>query len=231
MVELVRKKRDAASTREALLGAAGELFAEFGFEGTTIDRISRRAGVNKALISYHFQGKRKLYQALIADSFDQLGKGLDAIPGTDSPPEVRLDAFSSAFQEFVQRRPTFPRLMLREALSGGRNLDERVFQCFLRVFELLQGIIDQGTALGRFRPVNPLCTQLNLVGSLLFFYSTTKFRSRVLRTLQRPSDAIGEDEYLRYWKESILRSLATEIPSEGPPYGGVSRNEPETRSS
>jgi len=33
----------------------GELFAEFGFEGATVERIARRAGVNRAMISYHFQ--------------------------------------------------------------------------------------------------------------------------------------------------------------------------------
>ncbi|MCP4657706.1 MAG: helix-turn-helix transcriptional regulator, partial [bacterium] len=49
---------DAAATREALLEAATELFAERGFDGAKVEAIARRAGVNKAMISYHFGGKQ-----------------------------------------------------------------------------------------------------------------------------------------------------------------------------
>ena len=44
-------------TKQKILNVAGELFAENGFDGTSVDSIANAAGVNKALIYYHFKDK------------------------------------------------------------------------------------------------------------------------------------------------------------------------------
>ncbi|MEU8922379.1 TetR family transcriptional regulator [Kitasatospora sp. NPDC048545] len=59
------RRRDAARSREELLNAAGELFAERGFERTTTREIGERAGVDPALIARYFGGKTQLYLALV----------------------------------------------------------------------------------------------------------------------------------------------------------------------
>src|SRR5689334_16815459 len=56
--------RDPERTRQALLDAALTEFAEKGLAGARVSEIARRAGVNKQLISYHFDGKQGLYDAL-----------------------------------------------------------------------------------------------------------------------------------------------------------------------
>jgi len=48
-------------TKSRLLTAAGELFAELGYEGATARQICERAGVNIAAINYHFKSKEHLY--------------------------------------------------------------------------------------------------------------------------------------------------------------------------
>jgi AcrR family transcriptional regulator len=50
----------------ALLDAAADLIAKRGFEGSTVEAIAKQARVNKAMISYHFGGKRGLYGAITA---------------------------------------------------------------------------------------------------------------------------------------------------------------------
>jgi AcrR family transcriptional regulator len=56
-----RRRRDSAGTRERLLRAAGELFAERGYDRTTIREIGQRADVDPALIARHFGNKAALY--------------------------------------------------------------------------------------------------------------------------------------------------------------------------
>ncbi|MGF1427129.1 TetR family transcriptional regulator [Kitasatospora sp. LaBMicrA B282] len=59
------RRRDAARSRELLLHAAMELFADRGFERTTIREIGERAGVDPALIARYFGGKTQLYLAAV----------------------------------------------------------------------------------------------------------------------------------------------------------------------
>ncbi|MFD2762770.1 TetR/AcrR family transcriptional regulator [Micromonospora eburnea] len=59
-----RRKRDAERTRERILDAALIEFGEHGYAGARTSAIAARAGVNPQLISYYFNGKEGLYQAL-----------------------------------------------------------------------------------------------------------------------------------------------------------------------
>ncbi|MFI6360187.1 TetR family transcriptional regulator [Streptomyces sp. NPDC050743] len=89
------RRRDAARSRQELLKAAGELFAERGFERTTIREIGERAGVDPALIARYFGGKTQLYLALVQSEHG------------DEPPTDLLDQerLGELFER-LQRRPS-----------------------------------------------------------------------------------------------------------------------------
>jgi len=60
------RKRDAAATRLALLDAAAKLFAERGFDRTTVREIAKEAGANQSLLFRYFGSKEALFEAVIA---------------------------------------------------------------------------------------------------------------------------------------------------------------------
>lgn len=60
------RPRDAQATRELLLAAAAEEFAEFGFSGARVDRIAARAGANKRLLYVYFGDKEAVFEAVLA---------------------------------------------------------------------------------------------------------------------------------------------------------------------
>src|SRR5262245_31829477 len=66
------RRRDPAGDREALLAAGADLFAERGYDGVRVWAIAKKAGVNKAMISYHFGGKRPLYLAILNTMFSEI---------------------------------------------------------------------------------------------------------------------------------------------------------------
>lgn len=61
-----QKQRDAESTRDAILAAAEELFADKGFAGVPISAIAERSGTSGPLIMFHYKSKKGLYQAMKA---------------------------------------------------------------------------------------------------------------------------------------------------------------------
>jgi AcrR family transcriptional regulator len=126
-----RKRMSAEERRGEILRAAGEVFARQGFRGASIDDIAREAGISKALIYEHFDGKRDLHVSLLEDHVRDLFERLAAGAATDEPGEVRLRAGIEAFLGFVEERRDGWRMLFRdaaeedvaEALAG---LDEQV---------------------------------------------------------------------------------------------------------
>ncbi|MFI9046851.1 helix-turn-helix domain-containing protein [Streptomyces sp. NPDC053427] len=84
------RRRDSAQSRESLLRAAGELFAEHGFDRTTTRDIGRRAGVDPALIARYFGGKTQLYLATV-----EAERG-DTVLGDLLDPDRLLDVLERA---------------------------------------------------------------------------------------------------------------------------------------
>ena len=81
------RQRDPERTRKLILEAGAAEFAAHGYAGARIAAIAARAGVNQQLISYYFNGKEGLYQAL-AEHWRQVeGEMLPA--GTPLPEQVR----------------------------------------------------------------------------------------------------------------------------------------------
>lgn len=171
--------RDPDATRASLLEAGLELFAERGYDGATIERIARRAGVNKAMISYHFGGKAGLHRAILESQFDWLLERLAPLRDETLPPEASLGRYVEIFGELHAKHPHLSRMLLREILAGGSRLEEPMLARVLEVFGTIHAILDRGVREGVFRPVDPLLTHLTVVGSIVFFFASADFRQRV----------------------------------------------------
>lgn len=197
-----------AGTRDLLLRAGADVFAERGFDGATAERIARRAGATKAMINYHFRSKKGLYEAILVATFAEIAARLDAVRAGGGAAPDQLRAFIHVFARAAAEHPAFPPMMVREVLSGGEHLPADAFPRMLGIVGAVRGIVDQGIEEGRFRPVNPLLTHLALVGSLLFFFATEPFRRRALPRLRGTVAAPTPEGFVRYLEELTIRGLA-----------------------
>ena len=80
-----RKTVTAVSTRDAVFDSAATRFAKGGFDGVSVDDIARDAGVNKAMIYYHFADKLALYRAVLADGLSRMGATVTASRPRQTP--------------------------------------------------------------------------------------------------------------------------------------------------
>jgi TetR/AcrR family transcriptional regulator len=203
------RRRDAAGTRDALLAAGTELFAERGYEGVPVWAIAQAAGVNKAMINYHFGGKRKLYLAIVSATFSEIVGAVESLAASPRPaPALLRDLIAVVGEMATRRHPHFCTMMLREVLAGGKHLEPELVDKPVRMLAAVQQIVARGVRDGAFRPVDPLLTHLSLVGSLVFFFATGRFRERVLadrRLALKPPDAAA---YVKHIQDLVTHGLA-----------------------
>jgi len=90
------------STQERILNASEALFAEFGFDGVSLRKITRHAGVELALANYHFGPKKDLFLAVVRRRADELNAARTAaLEGLGASPSIEdlIDAFIRPFLE------------------------------------------------------------------------------------------------------------------------------------
>ena len=200
------RPRRPADSRAALLAAATELFAAHGFDGVSVSDIAEKAGVNRAMISYHFGGKRDLYAAILAATFQEIVADVERIAGSEGPaPEVLRAIVAAIGDAATHRHPHFCTMMLREVLTGGQHMATAVLAQPARVLAAVQRVVERGVREGAFRPVDPLLTHLSLVGSLVFFFATSGFRQRVIPDRRPPDGAT----YVKHLQDLMIEGLAT----------------------
>jgi AcrR family transcriptional regulator len=86
--------RRRQQTREYLLQAAGQVFAERGFHGATLDEVAARAGYTKGAVYSNFKNKDDLFLALLEQGYNREQAALHkTLEGSDVPPEERLGDF------------------------------------------------------------------------------------------------------------------------------------------
>ena len=111
-------------TRSRILQAALETFAERGYEGAAIRDIAARAGVNHALIKYHFVDKETLWKTAVAFLFDRLEREVRFYPPPDRQ-TTELDRLKDWIRRYVRycaRHPEHARIMMQVSMSDGPRL-------------------------------------------------------------------------------------------------------------
>jgi TetR/AcrR family transcriptional regulator len=128
MASIPDRERNPARTRAAILDAAEKLFAQKGFEATSLNEVGTAAGVSRGTPGYFFGAKADLYQAVLDRSFTEVREAVRAgraraLASNQTPDAILAGAVSDYF-DFLAARPNFIRLIEREALHGGPQLDE-----------------------------------------------------------------------------------------------------------
>ena len=120
------KVRNAERSRAAILDAAERLFADQGYDATSLNQVGAAAGVSRGTPGYFFGSKAELYQAVLDRSFADVREAVRegrarALASNESPETILAGAVSDYF-DFLAARPNFIRLIEREALGSARHL-------------------------------------------------------------------------------------------------------------
>lgn len=119
------RQRNAAKTRAAILDAAEQLFAAKGYDATSFQDVGTAAGVSRGTPGYFFGSKAALYQAVLDRCFQEVREavrlGRERAQASGESREVILAGAVADYFDFLAARPTFIRLIEREALAPSRD--------------------------------------------------------------------------------------------------------------
>ena len=95
----------AAERRRELLGTAAEVFAEQGYNATTVRKIADHAGMLAGSLYYHFDSKESMLEEILRTFLDELWAGYDAVLEAESGPRETLEALvTESFREIDRHR-------------------------------------------------------------------------------------------------------------------------------
>jgi AcrR family transcriptional regulator len=200
-------KRDSASTRDAVFNAAADLFSRDGFDGVTVDDIARAAGVNRAMLYYHFADKLALYRHIVCRMLDEAGARVTGIVEAPSSPADKLERFIAAFVTLADSHPYFPPLMLREIAEGALHFDSEILTRMRRVFLAFMGVLAEGQQAGLFRTVNPVLAYMSIIGPILLNAARERAAQRHGHEQLPMFVAVPHDELTRHMTRAALQML------------------------
>jgi AcrR family transcriptional regulator len=120
-VRAPRARMTGSERRQQLIGIARSLFAERGYEGTSIEEIALRANVSKPVVYEHFGGKEGLYAVVVDREMSALLDGITSSL-TNNRSRVRVERVALALLTYVEERTDGFRIMIRDspaAISSG----------------------------------------------------------------------------------------------------------------
>jgi AcrR family transcriptional regulator len=144
----------AEPSRKQLMTAAIDCFARLGYQGTSIDRIARAAGVTKGAVYYHFKDKEEVLFDAVKDRIGGFeNRVLQAVvPGEDPIANLRQVVDACFFHATVSNHRRFIITLMVEALDTNPRLSAAFQRILRRMRAFLADVVRAGQESGALRP-------------------------------------------------------------------------------
>lgn len=159
-------KRAGGETEQAFIAAATQLFAEQGYNGTSIVQLAEKLGLTTASLYYHVKSKQELLLRVLESGMANFLNRLEAIARLDAPAQEQLRLAVENHLDFVLTNPTAVAVFLRERRfleSPHRERYERGVDRYDRIFAEL---VDATLQSGNLSHLDPTMMRLSILGMI-----------------------------------------------------------------
>lgn len=188
----------------AILEAAEEVFAEYGFSGASTSRIAERAGIPKANLHYYFPTKEELYRRVIDNIFNIWLEAANALDESDDPGQA-LTRYIHTKMDLSRSRPLGSKVWANEIIQRAPIIQDYL-ETTLREWTVSRtGMIQRWIDEGKILPIEPRYL-LYMIWATTQHYADFGHQITTLNDGRELSDAQWE-EAKRTVTEIILRGI------------------------
>ncbi|GLB50908.1 TetR/AcrR family transcriptional regulator [Neptunitalea lumnitzerae] len=168
---------DLSDKQIQILEIAEKLFAEHGFDATSVRQIAKEADINIAMISYYFGSKEKLLETLLEyRNFDFRKEIAQIIEDTNLDHLHKIDTMIALLTQRIHSKRRIHKILHFEYSNGCRNINiDKHIQRKLKSYTLIEKFIKEGQSIGVFsKNVEIPLIVPTIIGSYFNFYYNKK---------------------------------------------------------
>jgi len=203
-----RSGRNPERTRQAIIAAATQEFAEFGIGGARIDAIAARAGLNKRLLYYYFGNKDDLFQAVLERAYEDIRSAEGELHLGEIDPIEAIRKLVAFTWNYYIAHPEFLSLLGSENLHKAAHLKKsaNILEMNSPLLQALDTVLEHGRSARLFRSgVDPVQLYISIAALAYFYLSNQHTLSAIFgRDLRQPK---AETERLSHITELVLGYL------------------------
>jgi AcrR family transcriptional regulator len=189
----------------AIINTAEKLFAEKGFDGTSVRDIAQEAGVNVAMISYYFGSKEKLMEAVFEQRTTNIRIKVENLLQNEHL--SHLDKVNILIDDYVEKfiqQQEFHKIMMREQLiDKDTAIAGFIHELKKRNLSSIKKLIQEGQKSGKFRKnIDIVLMMTTLVGTVSQMITSQRFYREV-----NNMEATSEQDFQKFLKKKLSAHL------------------------
>ncbi len=165
--------QEAGDTSDKILKAAKLLFAQYGYHGVSVKQITQKAGVNSALVSYHFGGKAQLYQTVLEQLAEKLTALAEKLKAARQRPLQGLLTFLDEMAMLFLQDPDSMHILYQEFLVPTKFGNEVVGSRLVSFYDQIADAFQNAKMLQSVKPESDNRRAAFILLSIFSFYLLT----------------------------------------------------------
>lgn len=198
------RENNAQQTRDNILRAATKVFAKYGYDGGSVEKISQLAKSYDRMIYYYFGSKEGLYIEVLEETYRRMNEAESKLRLDIEQPLLALQQVIHFVLDYYRQQPEFVTLLNTENLHKGKHISKspRARDYSSPAIAVIGEILVKGVAKGLFRSDLSARDLYLLIAATGYFYVSNRHTLSAFL-----GENIDAPQAVAHWKAFVLDSV------------------------